>query len=393
MSRAGLVAALRDADWLTPDRTRAYARLLVAVTVAALALWIGLSQGGLDPSGKPLGTDFLSFWSASALALSGDPAAAYDPAAHRAVQQELFGAGVGYYAFLYPPVFLLACLPLALLPYMASLAAWLALTGLAYWKMLERLTAGRFGLVALLAFPAVFLTATHGQNAFLTAALMGGGILLWDRRPILAGILLGCLVLKPHLAVAVPFALLAAGRWKVLASAGLTALALAALSWALLGEDTWHAFLGSTALARAALETGLVEHAKMQSVFAAARMLGAGIAVSYAIQIAAALAAIACVMRLSRRRAPAEGAAVAAATFLVSPFLLDYDMTLLAIPIAWLAGEGLRAGFRPWEKIMLLAAFVLPGIARGAATYAHLPLTPLIVAAVLALLLRRMECR
>jgi hypothetical protein len=388
-----LLAALREADWLTAGRARAYCRILFAVSIVALAAWIALSHDGLDGSGKPLGTDFVSFWTASELALAGQAPSVYDPAAHHAAQDALFGRDISYFAFFYPPVFLLLCLPLALAPYWLALPAWLLVTGAAYWRVLGRFLAGRLDSLAILAFPAVFLNVAHGQNAFLTAALFGAGVLAMDKRPVLAGICFGALAFKPHLAIIIPFALIAAGRWRIIAAAAATALLLAGASWTVFGAETWRGFTASTALASAALEHGMVGYAKMQSVFAAVRLLHGPLWLAYAVQAMTAAAAIAAVAVLARRRSPATGAAMAAATFLASPFLLDYDMVLLAIPLAWLAGEGLRHGFRPWEKIVLLAAFVLPGIARGAATYAHLPLTPLIVGAVLALLLRRAEGR
>jgi hypothetical protein len=73
---------------------------------------------------------------------------------------------------------------------------------------------------------------------------------------------------------------------------------------------------------------------------------------------------------------------------LATPFLLDYDLTLLALPVAWLAGEqGERA--LPWERTALVAAFFLPLCARPLAEFAGIPATPLVAAALLCLSLRR----
>ena len=78
-----------------------------------------------------------------------------------------------------------------------------------------------------------------------------------------------------------------------------------------------------------------------------------------------------------------------AAALLASPFLLDYDLVLLAIPLAWVARDSLRTGFLPWEKIILAVAFVMPIVSRSIATYAGIPLAPLVIAAVFILVLRR----
>ena len=91
---------------------------------------------------------------------------------------------VAYAAFFYPPPYLLICLPLAPLPYFASLALWLGATGAAYWRVLRAYAGAR--LRRILAFPAFLVNAGHGQNGFLSAALIGGGALLLDKRPVVA---------------------------------------------------------------------------------------------------------------------------------------------------------------------------------------------------------------
>src|SRR5579863_7622199 len=156
------VVWLRDADWLTRERAAAYCRIIFAVTFGLALLWIALSRGGVDSTGKPLGTDFVSFWTASKIALGGRPAEVYDIAVHQAEQAALFSRDVGYSAFFYPPPFLLICLPLATLPYLWSLAAWLAVTGFAYWRVVSAWLGERFGTLPILAFPAVLSNLGHG---------------------------------------------------------------------------------------------------------------------------------------------------------------------------------------------------------------------------------------
>jgi hypothetical protein len=382
---------LRDADWLSGERARIFARLWLAISLIVAAAWVLLARHDLDILGKPLGTDFASFWTASQLALAGHPAAAYDIAAHHAAQTRLFGRDVGYYAFFYPPMFLWICLPLAALPYLASLGVWLGLTGAAYARVAREFLGRRGGWVTVLAFPAVLINVGHGQNGFLSAALFGGGALLLDRRPILAGMLLGCLVYKPHLGLLIPLALLAAGRWRSIAGAAAAALGLAGLSLWAFGADAWRGFLADSAIARMTLERGLVGDAKMQSVFAAVRLLHGGLGLAYAAQAVVAVGAGAALVACQRRafRHPAEGPALVAAALLASPFLLDYDLILLAIPLAWLLAQGLESGFRPWEKIILAAGFMVPALSRTLATAVGVPTGPLVVAAVLWLVLRR----
>jgi alpha-1,2-mannosyltransferase len=384
---------LRDAGWLSDDRARAVRNLLLVLLPATALVWLILSHGAVDPGGKPLGTDYLSFWSAARLALAGHPAAPYDVAVHHAAQRAAMGgAEVGYAAFFYPPVFLMALLPFGVLPYLASLTAWLLSTFYACWRAirpwLRREASGR---LAFFAYPALIVNAAHGQNGFLSAALLGGGAFLLETRPWLAGALLGALVIKPHLALLVPLALLLRGLWRPLVAAAASATLLVGLSAALLGLGAWRAFLAGAPLARATLEQGLVDPAKMQSLFAAVRLLGGGVTLAYTLQAAIALAAAAGLVLAARARTagPAQGALLIAGTLLATPFLLDYDLTLAAFPLAWLFVEARRTGFRSYEKFVLGAVFILPLVSRAIAAGAGIPLAPLLLTALFALVLRR----
>jgi hypothetical protein len=259
--------ALRDCAWLDAERARAYKRILLAITLLGSIGWIALGSGGLDREGKPIGTDFVGFYSAARLALEGRPDLAYDVGAHWAAQKALFGPNLGYTAFFYPPPALMICAPLALAPYFWSLAAWLAGTAYAFYRVLRGYLPS-LDPAALVAFPAVFVNAAHGQNGFFSAALIGGGLLAMDAKPALAGLLFGLMAFKPHLALVIPFALLFARRWTTLAVAAVTAAGFCALSLVAFGAPAWVGFFADAAFARSALENNLVGDEKMQSVLA-----------------------------------------------------------------------------------------------------------------------------
>ncbi len=391
MANAGL-KSLRDGDWLAEQPARIYRLLLAVLLTMACVGWIVFSKSALDPMGKPLGTDFLSFWTASQLALGGHPSAPYDMAIHFAAQTARFNAHQGYAAFFYPPVYLLLCLPLATMPYLVSLSLWLVVSGFAYVQVVYRFLDRWSGTwLTLLAFPAILLNMGHGQNGFITAALMGGGVLLLERRPWLAGTLFGCLVIKPHMALLIPFALAARGLWRPFIAAGLTAAGLAALSMAVFGLETWRAFLANTALARKTLETGLVDPAKMESIFAAVRVLHGGIGLGYALQAIVTLGVIATLVAMGRARlsGPAQNAALIAGAVVATPFVLDYDLTWIALPLAWLFIEARRTAFLPWEKLVMSAAFVLPLFSRTLAMKLSLPIAPVVLIALFWVVVRR----
>jgi len=311
----------------------------------------------------------------------GDPAAAYDMARQYAVQKQEFGPQTGFYPFFYPPIYLLICYPLAALPYLTALAIWVVSTAYAYQAVVRHIGQGVVGLVPVLAFPAVFVSVGHGQNALLTTAILGAAALCLDRRPAVAGVLLGLLAFKPHLAVVAPLMLLAAGRWRAFAAAAVTACALALVSLAAFGLDAWKAFIASAPAAKAVLDDKMMDVEKLQSVFGAVRLLGGGADLAYFAQGAVALGVIGLLLYLARRELSGEaiGALVATAAALTSPYFLDYDLALLAIPLAWATAQGVKTGFLPWEKSVLVLAFALPAFSRVLAFAIGVPLAPLAV--------------
>src|SRR5689334_1666689 len=115
-----VIAICRDATWLSAERIRRWA-LLAALGTVSFLVFLALTARGLsDYSGRPLGTDFSSFYAAGRLAAEGSNP--YDPDLLHGMQQAIFGAGTPYYAFAYPPIFLLIAYVLAGLPYLLSLA-------------------------------------------------------------------------------------------------------------------------------------------------------------------------------------------------------------------------------------------------------------------------------
>ena len=93
-----------------------------------------------------------------------------------------------------------------------------------------------------------------------------------------------------------------------------------------------------------------------------------------------ALAMLALVVLSARRfggDAMAGGAFMLAATALASPYLFNYDLPFLVLPILWLVREGLRDGFRQWEKLLLVALWFAPYATRAAALPLGLNLMPL----------------
>lgn len=368
---------LRSGEWLTHARARGYSLILLGLCVVAMAGWVALSDGLIDRNGKPVGTDFSNVYAAGRLAWQDRAAEAYDPPLQHAAEKAVFGRDVPFYGWHYPPFFLAIAFLVAALPYAWGLSLWLLAGFAAYLATIRAILPRKETLLIATAFPAVFVNVGHGQNGFLTTALLGGALHVLDRRPWLAGVLIGLLAYKPQFGVLIPVALLAGGHWRTIAGAILTVTGLLALSTLALGGGIWHAFADSTTFTQTVvLEAGGTGWEKIQSIFSAVRMWGGSVPLAYAAQIALAVTLAATLAWLWRSDAAFElkAAALAAASLLATPYVLDYDLVVLSLAIAYFARLGLAEGFRSFEISLLAAAWIVPLFSRGIAQITGVPL-------------------
>jgi hypothetical protein len=379
------------AHWLSLQRVVVYPRIFAAIYAIAAIAWVALSAALVDIKGKPLGYDFITFWAGSLLALGGEAAASFDLARILAAERMAVPANGQVYLWHYPPTFHLVVLPLALLPYLAAYAAWVAATFAGFALVVRRLAPRPETLWLLLAFPGTFINAFHGQNGFLTAALFGGALLLLEKRPVLAGVLLGLMSCKPQLGLLVPLALLFGRQWAVLAAAAATTLAFAALSAVVIGTEAWLAFWNNLPVVRLLLDSGDLPWAKIPSLYIALRMLGLSATPAYALHALLALGVAATVAHVWRRGGSAmlNGAVLVTGGLIVPPYLFDYDLALLAIPIAILAWDGVQRGWLRHEREVLVAAWLAPLAAPGIAEWSGAPVAILCLVALFATAVRR----
>jgi alpha-1,2-mannosyltransferase len=71
------------------------------------------------------------------------------------------------------------------------------------------------------------------------------------------------------------------------------------------------------------------------------------------------------------------------------PHVLDYDLVVLEVAIAFFARHGLSSGFRSLEISLLAAAWIAPLLSRGVAGIAGIPLGLLVLLAMYVFTLRR----
>jgi arabinofuranan 3-O-arabinosyltransferase len=320
-----------------------------------------------EPDGRLLSTDFVNVYAAGKLALAGNPAGAYDWPAHKQIELAVLGYDFrGYYGWHYPPFYLFIASALAMLPYVIAHAGWSLVSFVPYVAAVRASAANNFGYLLAFAMPAFVANVLVGQNGFLTAALIGGTLVLIERRPVLAGICLGLLTYKPHFGILFPLVLAAAGYWRVFLAAAVTTVTISLASVAVYGIEPWFAFLRWLPVtSQAFLSEGRAEIEKMQSLFAIIRTLGGPEWIAWSAQVAlsAAIALGLCVMWRSKNYTyELKAAALGAGVLLATPYIYLYDMVTMTIPLAFLLGIGLSRGFLRYELAGLAGIMALIAI-------------------------------
>lgn len=352
---------------------------------ASLALLFARHLWILDAAGRPLVIDFLAPFAAGRMALEGRALAAYDPLVHHAAEAALVGhAFSGGLAWPYPPHFFFVTATLALLPYSAAFLVWSLGTLALYAFVVAKVARDRAAFLLALAPPFVLGGLIAGQNGFFTAALLGGALLALDeRRPLLCGVLLGLLTVKPQFGILVPFALAAGGHGRAFLAAAIGGALLLLASGAAFGFATVPAFLHAVpATTSNLLVHGEVGLNRIQSVYGAVRWLGGADRLAMVLQAAVTLACLGFVVALWRSSAALalKAAGLAATVLLATPYVFVYDFPFLAMALAFLH----RA--RAFDRVEIAGSFaaLVPLIAFTAEPTPIALLSPVIVAALVA---------
>jgi hypothetical protein len=379
--------------FVTHSHVRMMAMFVLAATLIGLIYLFATAHGTVDSLGRPLGTDFSNVWTAGWMADHGRAPEAWDWATQYDVQKQIHhDASIPFYGWHYPPPFLIIATLLAQFPYIAALLIWQGSTlALALLLVRRILPDDSDAMLVALGAPVVMICLGHGQNAFLTAGLLGSGMLLLDRRPWIAGMLLGALVYKPQFAVLIPVLIVARGNIRAFASAGLTVAALCLVTLAIWGWPVWQAFLDSLPLTRhIIIEAGATGWEKIQSPFSAVRQWGGSIPLAYGAQtIVTAIAIAAAALAARRGSMEVRGAAALSAALLCTPYVLDYDYVLLGVAIAFMAADMRKRGALPWEPTWLAYGWIAPLFGRSVSELTHIPVNLIATIAILALAIRR----
>jgi hypothetical protein len=276
-----------------------------------------------DPIGYLVGRDFANTWLGSRLALTGDPSAHFGFVAYNMALKEMFGPDYPAHIWSYPPHSLLLTWPLALMPYLTAYLVYTVLGLALYLAVVSDGERRADHLLLLTLAPATIVNIWCGQVGFLVAALLIGGLLQLDRRPILAGLLFGLLTIKPQLGLLIPLMLVLTGRWRAIAAAIVTIMILCAATALAFGQGIWGAYLNDAMPVQSQFLLRPVEHwmVHVPTAFMNVRIPGLPLTAAIMVQALLSAAAIASVVwTFWRRRDPVlSNALFFTATFAVTP--------------------------------------------------------------------------
>jgi glycosyl transferase family 87 len=377
-------------------RLQAYGYGIVVIYVVVLIHLYSIGGWILDNGGSPLYIDFVCSWVAGLQALHGDVVSIYTPAEFLKVQDAVVGSGHSVYPYWpYPPSFFLLLAPLSMLPYVAAFLTWNLLTLVGYVVAIYLVVRRSAAIPLALASPFVPWNLVGGQNGLLLAALFGMSLCLLERRPMLAGAMIGCLTYKPQFGILLPVALAASNNWRAFASAAVTAMLLAVASAAAFGPEVWEAF------PRALVDQarGILLHnpenlpisywGHLQTVYGVVRTLHGGAASAWLAQGIATVAAgaVLWVVWRSRVRYALKAALLPAAALLATPYAHPHDMAIVAVSLAFLAADQMAFGLLRGEQTAMLSLFAMS--LAIIISFGGTPLGPLMTVILLGIILRR----
>ncbi len=327
------------------------ATVMVFLATGLVSAWFGygtlipIDDTLVNAHGELVGADFPVFYAAGAAAAARDTTSLYDPVAFAKLQESLLGTPISGLPFLYPPTALFLWAPFGKLPYLHALWLWSAIMVLAMawcaWRLAGHWIAAVFAVVSPLTVNAVAM----GQNGVLLAIFMSLGLISLQSRPYRAGGILGLLAIKPHLAIALPVCLAAGRHWRAILGAFFTVFVMSVAAAIIFGIDNWIDFLN-----------GLSPHsgkffaednrywARIPSVTVSISRLAGSAEIGWIAQIAASVSALGAgiyVWRTTDDRL-LRVTALVMATLLVTPHVMDYDVTILMLPISIGIGEVIK---------------------------------------------------
>lgn len=306
--------------------------------LAGVVAWILIFRDITQPDPRHvIGRDFSNLWMAGKLALASQSACIFDPNCFRVNLVDLLGL-TAKQNYSYPPHALFMAIPFALLPYYAALALWTGAGVLFFTACAKPFLPQGFPPYLAAFTTAGWLTIWDGHYAFVLGGLWLLFFLWVERRPLRAGVVAGLLTFKPHMGLMI--AATALKRPVAVAIAVATTAGFVIASAIIFGPHRWFDFLVSTTVTQGEILSTPDSELYFRMMPSAYVAFGRGLA-----GVAAQLAFVAAAIALLWRNHRWDAFSAATATFLIIPYVFNYDMTVACLGFAVLL-------FQHWQKLL-----------------------------------------
>lgn len=369
-------AGLRESDRTIYRDILVFGGVLFALTMIAYVATISwIAPVPRDGTSLAVGRDFLNFWMYGRSAWSANASAFYDIAAYHDAIRALLGYSLNGQNWSYPPSIMLLAAPFGKFGYLTALALW-TVAGLALFIAVARRNVDDWRiLIPVLISPAALMCLISGQSAFVTGAVLISAFALLDRKPLVAGLLIGLLSIKPQLGLLFPFFLIASARWRVFFAAAMTTLAIVAITTAIFGHQVWLDFIqkGLPVQGMVLADPDRIATPFFPTVFMNLRGLDLPYIAAMSVQVLFSIFAVVALMWAAAKRREANPAIMMAlffaCTVCASPYLLSYDLVPLTFAAVILLASGQLDGI---GRRLVQLVFWIPALQLTLGTY-HIP--------------------
>lgn len=365
-----------------PLKIKNWKRLVLEIgAVGCAVIMLGImatrlehARGYMLASGQPMFGDFIAFWCAGDMANHGQALLVHDNPATRACQSGVNPEIRVWAPYNSPPTFLLFESLLARLPYGVAAMTFLGISLAIFLYAAYRWLPDKRALLFAITLPGVIYHPGSVQTGILIAGIFGLALCWLDTRPRLSGSLVALLAIKPHLAILWPLFLAISGRWTAFFAAAIAVTVFVVTAGLVWGWETYPNFIHNLDRSAKLIADGLVGKQTYGSLFGNLLGLKVPKLIALGAHVVSAVSALAISCWIFRKGdLRTAGAALCAATMLISPYLFFYDSTLLAVSAALLAPPRNKLEFATiviaWGAALSVAVGVyitLPIIATGA---------------------------
>lgn len=305
--------------------------------------------------------DFIVFYTASSMIMNGEALSVYDHHVFSAKQNEILENTTGL-PWLYPPTYFFMTAPLALIDIVSSRLLFFGMGFILFVYASRKWIRWPFGWFMVAGFGPVLMNFCIGQNGLYTAAFILLALYNLKSRAWLAGFFISLLLIKPQLGVLIPFALLAGREYKAFSWATFFTGIFLLLSVFFFGFASWKEFVFSGEVIINQIENNNFPFDLMASMLASAIQLGFGFKQAMLMHVIYAVPFLVVTFVVWRRTDDMllRGASLGLATVVCSPYILEYDLAWLALPIGMLGLHARKHGWLPGESLVLTLAWLLP---------------------------------